>query len=242
MKYKTVPTSKTPDEEKIFFDDELGSSLPYNLVQLVGPITTQVAASITEMLLSHDYKNGLSGNYQPIHMIINSSGGEVAAAWQICDVMDAISTPVYTIGTGMIASSALMVFINGDKGHRILSRRASIMSHQYSWGVEGSHSELVSAKDEFGNIYKRMVDHYHMNTGLPIEKIKSELLNNSDRWLTSTQAKKLKLADSVGKFSKKSPFTLIKELRPENQRKRLIQSMKELHGDEIMTEIDLDDE
>ena len=87
-----------------------------------------------------------------------------------------------------------------------------------------------------------MVDHYHMNTGLPIEKIKSELLNNSDRWLTSTQAKKLKLADSVGKFSKKSPFTLIKELRPENQRKRLIQSMKELHGDEIMTEIDLDDE
>jgi ATP-dependent Clp endopeptidase proteolytic subunit ClpP len=208
-------------------DDEVQIMLPYNLIQITGDITEETAQKVTEELLTFDYNNQILGNDQPIHMIINSGGGIVVAAWQICDIMDSIKTSVHTIGLGNISSAALVIFLNGEKGHRILSRRTSVMSHQYSWGVAGKYEDLKAANSEIDNLYKRMIDFYIEKTGLDKQTISEKLLKSSDMWFTASQAKKYKLVDKVYDFKKNSPFSIIKKLQPSEQRKMILEAEKE---------------
>jgi len=187
--------------------NEVQFTLPYNLIMLNGEITDKTGKDISELLLAFDYKNALTGVNQPIHLMINSGGGSVTAAWQICDIMDCIATPVFTIGVGTVASAALAIFINGQRGHRILSDKTSVMSHQYTWGVEGKYKDLIHTQQEFGNIYERLEKHYTRNTQLSKEFVRKKLLSD-DCWLTATQAKSLKLTDHVIDFRKFSPFVI----------------------------------
>jgi ATP-dependent Clp protease protease subunit len=208
---KPTRNDESVDEEKQENVRESNSdiqfTLPYNLIMLNGEITDKTGKDITELLLAFDYKNALTKVNQPIHLMINSGGGSVTAAWQICDIMDCIGTPVFTIGVGTVASAALAIFINGQRGHRILSDKTSVMSHQYTWGVEGKYKDLVHTQQEFGNIYERLEKHYTRNTRLSTEFVRKKLLSD-DCWLTADQAKKLKLADHVIDFRKYSPFVI----------------------------------
>jgi ATP-dependent Clp protease, protease subunit len=197
---------------------EIQFTLPYNLIMLNGDITDKTGKEVSELLLAFDYKNALSGVAQPIHLMINSGGGSVTAAWQICDIMDCIATPVYTIGVGTVASAALAIFINGQRGHRILSDKTSVMSHQYTWGIEGKYKDLVHTQEEFGNIYQRLEKHYTRNTKLSAEFVRKKLLSD-DCWLTAEQAKKLQLTDHVIDFRKYSPFVIAIPPKPKKDKK-----------------------
>lgn len=187
-------------------NQQIEFTLPYNLITINGEINEKTSRTVTDLLLAFDVKNQIQGWIQPIHMLINSPGGSVTEAWQICDIMDAIKTPVFTIGSGQIASAALTIFINGEKGFRVLSEHTSVMSHQYSWGVAGKMDDLVSAHREFNNIYDRMESHFHRKTGLSRKIIKEKLLGGLDNWMTAKEAKRMKLADQVFDFEKTSPF------------------------------------
>lgn len=193
---------------------EIQFTLPYNLIMLNGEISEKTGKEVSELLLAFDYKNALSGVNQPIHLMINSGGGSVTAAWQICDIMDCIATPVFTIGVGTVASAALAIFINGQRGNRILSDKTSVMSHQYTWGIEGKYKDLVHTQEEFGNIYARLEKHYTRNTKLSADFVRKKLLSD-DCWLTAEQAKKLQLTDHVIDFRKYSPFVIA--LPPKNK-------------------------
>jgi len=208
-------------------ENELNITVPYNLIQIVGPIDLEMTQRVTGELLAYDCQNQMMGVDQPIHLLINSVGGDVAAAWQICDIMDCVKSPVYTIGTGNLASAAVIIFITGENGHRLLSHHCSVMCHQYSWGIEGKYNELKAVKGEVDNIYKRMEDHFHERTGIEKDIIKNELLGNTDKWLTARQAKKFGITDKVIKFSKTYPFHIVPSLRPETQRKKILELQKQ---------------
>lgn len=177
-----------------------------NIILMSGEINTETSTQITKILLDIQNKNDENGFFKPIHFIINSTGGSVIDAWQICDIMDVVKYPIITIGVGEIASAALLVFINGEPGFRILSHRTSIMSHQYSWGVIGKMDDLVSASREFNNIYERMENHFREKTQLSKKIIRKKLLSGLDNWMKPEDALKLNLADMVLDFKKKSPF------------------------------------
>jgi ATP-dependent Clp protease protease subunit len=182
-------------------DDENEPSIQINpleyIVYVVGDITMRTAIMATQQMIALDKFNTLNNIYHPITMIINSGGGSVNAAWQICDVMDYIKTPVYTTGLGEIASAALMIFMNGEPGHRVITEKTSVMSHLYSWGAAGSHNNLISVNKEFQSIYDRMLKHYMSCTGLTKKVIEKELLCEHDVWLTADEALKLNITDEV---------------------------------------------
>jgi len=207
LRGKNYEESTEEKQETTDSANEVQFTLPYNLIMLNGEITDKTGKEISELLLAFDYKNALTGVNQPIHLMINSGGGSVTAAWQICDIMDCIATPVFTIGVGTVASAALAIFINGQRGHRILSDKTSVMSHQYTWGVEGKYKDLIHTQQEFGNIYERLEKHYTRNTKLSKEFVRKKLLSD-DCWLTAEQAKSLKLTDHVIDFRKFSPFVI----------------------------------
>jgi ATP-dependent Clp protease, protease subunit len=172
----------------------------WNLIFLSGPITEETAAAICSRLLSIDFLNKSNGKIEPINLIINSPGGDLTAAWQICDIMDFISTPIHTVGLGQICSAALIILMNGTE--RRITDRTAIMSHEYSWGTEGNHDQLIATTKEFNNIIKRMLTHYKECTGLPESTIKKDLLNGSDCWLTPKMAKKFNIIDEIVVSSK----------------------------------------
>lgn len=169
----------------------------WNIIFLSGPITEETAVNVSSRLLSIDFLNKTNGKVEPINLIINSPGGDLTAAWQICDVMDFISTPIHTVGLGQICSAALIILMNGTQGNRRITDRTAIMSHEYSWGTEGNHDQLLATSKEFNNIIKRMITHYKECTGLTESIIKKELLNGSDCWLNPKQAKKYGIIDEV---------------------------------------------
>ena len=88
-----------------------------------------------------------------LQMLICSNGGDIPSCFALIDIMRSSKIPIHTVGLGVIASCGLLIFITGEKGHRVLTPNTSILSHQYSWGNWGKEHELFAQIKEFE--YKR---------------------------------------------------------------------------------------
>lgn len=133
-----------------------------------------------------------------IQLIINSPGGSVHAGFALLDIMEWSRLPIRTTGLGHIASMALMVFMAGDKGHRVVTPRVSIMSHQFSSLSFGNYSDLVARRKEEELIHRRIVDHYRQHTRLKAdEQLRERLLAGVDCWLTAEEAIEVGIADII---------------------------------------------
>jgi len=130
-------------------------------------------------------------------LVICSPGGDVNACFALIDTMKGSAIPIRTVGLGMIASCGLIMFMAGEKGHRLLTPNTSILSHQWSWGSRGKEHELFSVKKEFTLTSKRIVDHYMKCTGLTEKKIRKKLLPASDVWLNAEEALDLGICDEI---------------------------------------------
>lgn len=141
----------------------------------------------------------LPSKERPKHLtiIINSQGGSLSSAFALVDVMQGSRIPVHTLGLGEISSAALIIFMSGAKGHRLITPNTSIMSHQFSWGAAGKEHELIAAVKEFTLTSRRMLNHYMKTTGLDEESVKSILMPSSDVYLDSDEAVKYNIADKV---------------------------------------------
>jgi ATP-dependent Clp protease protease subunit len=111
--------------------------------------------------------------------------------------MKGSAIPVYTIGLGEISSAALMIFMAGHKGERMLTPNASILSHQYSWGRWGKEHELINSSRAIDLTSEMILTHYKKCTGLTEKKIRDILLPPTDVWLNAKEAKKYGLCDKV---------------------------------------------
>ena len=136
-----------------------------------------------------------------LNLIVCSPGGDLNAAFALIDTMRGSSIPIRTIGLGQIASAGLLIFISGEKGHRILTPNTSILSHQFSWGSMGKEHELFAAVKEFDLTTKRMIAHYKKCTGLSEKKIRDTLLPPQDSWLSAQEAQLLGICDDVKDIS-----------------------------------------
>lgn len=79
---------------------------------------------------------------QPIYLFINSPGGEVNSGLAIYDVMSFIQPTVYTIGTGLVASIAAIIYLQPEKKYRYSLPHAEYLLHQPLGGMQGSASDL----------------------------------------------------------------------------------------------------
>ena len=132
-----------------------------------------------------------------LQLIINYGGGDLQAAFALIDIMRGSAIPIHTVGLGCIASAAVLIFIAGEKGQRVLTPNTSVLSHQYSWGTYGKEHELFSTVKEYELTTKRMMNHYKKCTGLTEKKIREFLLPPHDIWLSATEAKKFGICDSI---------------------------------------------
>ena len=161
---------------------------------LMDEISDSTCKDVIQFIIS---KNLVKPYPKYLQLIINSGGGDLQAAFALIDTMKGSAIPVYTVGLGCVASAAVLIFIAGVKGKRVLTPNTSILSHQYSWGTYGKEHELFSTVKEYELTTKRMINHYKKCTGLTEKKIREHLLPPQDIWLSATEAKKLGLCDSI---------------------------------------------
>ena len=161
---------------------------------LMDEITDSTCKDVISFIIS---KNLVKPYPKYLQLVINSGGGDLQAAFALIDTMKGSAIPIRTVGLGCVASAAVLIFISGVKGHRVLTPNTSILSHQFSWGTYGKEHELFATVREYELTTKRMIRHYRKCTGLSEKKIREFLLPAQDVWLGATEAKKLGLCDSV---------------------------------------------
>ena len=129
-------------------------------------------------------------------LYINSYGGCLASGQSLVYVMRHSAIPVNTVGTGMVVSCGLMIFMAGR--HRKISSMADILTHQYYASIPWQkHHEHQAEFKRNEMTLDRMVQHYIACTGLTDKVIRSELLGPTDFWMTPEQAIDYNMADEI---------------------------------------------
>lgn len=130
-----------------------------------------------------------------IKLYINSPGGSVYDALAIYDTMQYVSNDIQTVGIGMQASAAAFLLSSGTKGKRSILQNATVMIHQPSSGTRGKVTDQEIDLREALRIKKLLEQIMARNTGQKPEKIHEDM--ERDKWLTSDEAKKYGIVDSV---------------------------------------------
>jgi ATP-dependent Clp protease protease subunit len=115
MSYEDTLNKKLLSERKIF---------------LWGPVDDGSSKEVVKQLC---YLEALEPGV-PIRMYINCPGGVVTAGYAMYDMMQAISSPVYTYCIGFAASMGSILLSGGEKGHRYIYPCAEVMIHQPATG------------------------------------------------------------------------------------------------------------
>lgn len=171
------------------------------LYVFIDAVTSKSVKPLIEWII---YENIANPEREYLQIFVGSPGGSVDACFMLTDTMAGSAIPVYTTGVGMIASCGLLIFMAGEKGHRIITPNTSILSHQYSWGGIGKHHELIARAKAFEFSDRRIVNHYMRHTGLSEKMVRKHLLPAEDRWITPEEAVKLKIADGIAMLGQKA--------------------------------------
>lgn len=166
----------------------------YGIIYLSGTIDDGSSETVCKEIIEYN----ISGKIDHIQMIINSSGGSCPAGFAIIDIMEWSRLPIYTTGIGLLASMALLVFMTGTTGRRVITPRTSILSHRYSAMTLGNHSQLVATRKEQDLEHDRIIDHYLRYSKIETkDDLESYLLRDVDTWLTPDEATAYGLVDLV---------------------------------------------
>lgn len=190
----TIPDLDTSEKDPSRLLQEAG------MYVFMGEVADETIKPIVEWILVENHV--AKKKKKELLLMICSEGGSVEDAFALIDVMKASSIPIKTVGLGCIASSALMIFLAGHNGRRILTPNTSILSHQYSNYHEGKHHELFAIAKEHNLIQQRMLEHYRQATGLDTDTILEKLLPASDIYLSAEEALALNICDFISDLKK----------------------------------------
>ena len=122
---------------------------------------------------------------------INSEGGVVDTGFDIFNYFKSLGLPITTVGSGLVASIATVIFMAGDK--RVLTTGTEFMIHLPMGGIDnGTADEIENYAQEVRDCENRLIKFYSQQTGLNSEALQPLLRNET--WLTEDQATSLGFA------------------------------------------------
>jgi ATP-dependent Clp protease protease subunit len=157
----------------------------------------EVDADICREAVEWILEQNLKKKNDTLTLIVCSEGGSVNHGFALIDVMRGSRIPVRTVGTGLIASMGLLIFLSGAKGQRILTPNTVILSHQFSSYNDGKEHELLASQKHNNIVSDLIFNHYKKQTGLSEKQIKTRLLPASDVWMSAKEALEMGLCDQV---------------------------------------------
>ncbi len=132
---------------------------------------------------------------KPIHLYINSPGGEMTAFFAIHDTMRFLRSPVSTMCVGQAASAAAVLLAAGEPGHRYTLPNARVLIHQPHGGAQGQSTDIEIQVREMVEMRDRMVEVLVRSTGQTRERILADI--DRDHILRGEAAVAYGLVDEV---------------------------------------------
>ncbi|CAK1583411.1 unnamed protein product [Parnassius mnemosyne] len=161
------------------------------IICLMGPITDEISSLVVAQLLFLQSES----SKKPVHLYINSPGGNVTAGLGIYDTMQYITPPVATWCVGQACSMASLLLAAGAPGMRHALPNSRIMIHQPSGGVRGQATDIQIQAEEILKLKAQINALYVRHTGLQLERVQSSM--ERDCFMSPTEAKAFGLIDNV---------------------------------------------
>lgn len=160
-------------------------------------VSNQIDSKTAEKIIRKLWYLEISDPGKPILFIINSPGGSVDDGFAIWDQIQMISSPVYTLVTGLAASMGSVLSLSAEKGKRFATGQSRIMIHQPLIGgvIQGQATDLDIQAKEMLKTRERLVHIYMDATGKDFETIDRAV--DRDTWMTANEAKEYGLIDKI---------------------------------------------
>lgn len=142
---------------------------------------------------------------------IDSPGGYVDVGFEIYDYLKSLNKPITTIGQGLVASIATVIFMAGDT--RKLKPNTHFMIHLPGGGIEGNSEEIEIYSKMMKDTEKRILKFYEETAGLSEAEILPLL--RKETYLNVDEAYKLGFANDRIELSEPVAY-----LKPNNPKKK----------------------
>lgn len=161
-------------------------------VILSGEVNHENAEKVIKQLLLLE-----ADNDKPIYLYIDSPGGSIDDGFGIYDIIRFINAPVYTIGTGLIASMGAMILLSVPKERRFALPNSHYLIHQPLIGgaFRGVATDLEIQAVEIAKAKAKIVQIIADETGKTPEQVTAD--TDRDCWLTADEALKYGLVSKV---------------------------------------------
>jgi ATP-dependent Clp protease protease subunit len=131
----------------------------------------------------------------PITAFINSPGGSADSGFAIYDLFRFSPCPIVTVANGVVASSAVLIFLGGSQGKRVTMQNARFLLHQPSTATRGQASDIDITAKEISKIRRRYNEIVAECTGRAFDLIEKD--SDRDFWLSAKEAVDYKLASRI---------------------------------------------
>jgi ATP-dependent Clp protease protease subunit len=131
----------------------------------------------------------------PITVFVNSPGGSADSGFAIYDLFRFTPCPIVTVANGVVASSAVLIFLGGAQGKRLALPNARFLLHQPSTATRGQASDIDITAREIGKIRHRYNEIVAESTGRALDLIEKD--SDRDFWLSAKEAVDYKLANRI---------------------------------------------
>ena len=159
---------------------------------LSGEINQENAEKVIKQLLLLE-----ADSDKPIYVYIDSPGGSIDDGFGIFDMIRFVNAPVYTIGTGLIASMGALILLSVPKERRLGLPNSHYLIHQPLIGgaYRGVATDLEIQAEEIAKSKAKIVEIISAETG----KSKEQVIQDTDRdfWLTADEAVEYGLISKV---------------------------------------------
>ena len=171
------------DANHIYFYSEVNRDSIYDLATLINEVEEENKALSFKMKIEDI----------PIYLHINSYGGCVFSAFNIIDVIESCSVPIYSIVEGCAASAGTLMSVVCDK--KYIRKNSYMLIHQLSSGCWGKMCEIEDEVENLTDFMDKIKQIYMDNTKIPKKEL-TELLKH-DLWLNSDKCLKYQLAEEI---------------------------------------------
>ncbi len=136
------------------------------------------------------------GSQEPIHVFIDSPGGEVKAGLMMYDIIQSCPAPMRMYCRGTAYSMAALLFASGCHGRYMLPN-SELMLHEplLSGGVQGSASSIKSISEGILAVRAKLNAILAKHTGKNVEQI--EKATGYDHYFSAEESLAFGLADGI---------------------------------------------
>ena len=159
---------------------------------------SQLNFQLIKLLTEDDKQEKEKKKYErkPIHLFINSFGGNVYDMWSLIDILLKSKTPIYTYCTGYAMSAGFLIFLAGEK--RSATPHTTFLYHQTSdWLGKKKFQDLVEYQEESEFAQLEIEKYIVERTKITKEKIEKIRLHKKDWYIHSNEALDLDIINNL---------------------------------------------